>query len=150
VGIRESHFDEKSGDHSLTGRIIEAIIRVHQVLGPGFLESIYRNALCLEFAARGLRFDDEQEVVIYYEGHVVGRHRLDLIVEDEVILELKTVDDLSKSHYAQLRSYLKATGKRTGLLVNFASEKADFRRVDLPQNPNIHPPDPQHTPISLN
>ncbi len=126
----EGDFEKLAGEQPLTRRIIEAIIRVHQVLGPGFLESIYRNALCLEFDARGLRFESEKEIPIYYEGRLVGKHRLDLVVEDEVVLELKTVEELAKAHYAQLRSYLKSSGKFTGLLVNFAADKADFRRVD--------------------
>ena len=144
--IRQKKSKDKTGEQALTARIIEAIIRVHQALGPGFLESIYRNALCLEFAAQGLSFECEKEIVIYYEGRVVGLHRLDFVVEDEVIIELKTVENLAKCHYAQLRSYLKAANTRIGLLVNFAGEKADFRRIDLPEN-NIHPPDLQHPPI---
>jgi len=72
----------------------------------------------------------EKEVLIFYRGQEVGRHRLDLVVENSVILELKTVEDLSKAHYAQVRSYLKATGLSIALLVNFSKEKSDFRRVN--------------------
>jgi GxxExxY protein len=116
---------------SLTKAIIEAIIQVHQTLGPGFLESIYRNALILELAARGLSGKSEQQITVYYEGKVVGRHILDVVVNEVVVLELKAVEELCSAHYAQLRSYLKASKIKTGLLVNFGSEKADFRRVEL-------------------
>ena len=115
----------------ITERIINAIITVHRTPGPGFLESIYRNALMLESRKQGLEVEVEKEIVICYDGVEVGRHRLDLMVGGQVVLELKTVEELGRAHYAQLRSYLKASGCKTGLLVNFAGDKADFRRVDL-------------------
>jgi len=115
----------------ITERIINAIITVHRTLGPGFLESIYRNALMLESRKQGLEVEVEKEIAVCYDGVEVGRHRLDLVVDGQVVLELKTVEELGRAHYAQLRSYLKASGCKTGLLVNFAGDKADFRRVDL-------------------
>ncbi len=115
----------------LTELIIQSIIRVHQILGPGFLESIYCKALMIELRKQGLNVETEKEAVVYYEAEEVGRHRLDIVVEDRVIIELKTVEELSKAHYAQVRSYLKATGLKIGLLVNFAKEKADFRRIEI-------------------
>lgn len=114
---------------AITRDIIAAIIEVHTVLGPGFLEGIYRRALMLELRARGLRVGTEVEVEIAYNGVIVGQHRLDLLVEDMVIVELKTVEALSRAHYAQVRSYLKATGKPVALLVNFAGDRADYRRI---------------------
>jgi len=114
----------------LTETIIQCIIKVHQTLGPGFKESVYRNALLIELRKNDLSTETEKEVVIYYEGQEVGRHRLDIKVEEKVVIELKTVEDLSKAHYAQVRSYLKATRLPVGILVNFASEKADFRRIE--------------------
>ncbi len=78
----------------------------------------------------GLEAVTEKEVVIKYEGEEVGKHRLDILVEGKVILELKTVEMLSKAHYAQVRSYLKATGLKTAMLVNFSKERADFRRIE--------------------
>lgn len=113
----------------LTESIIASVIRVHQVLGPGFLESIYRNALMVELSKAALRCEAEKEVVIQYSGVEVGRHRLDLLVESRVVVELKAVQELNVLHYAQLRSYLKATGLRIGLLVNFSKHQADYRRV---------------------
>lgn len=130
-------------EDELTGTIIDCIIKVHKTLGPGFLESIYRKALLIELRRRGLSVETEKEVVIYYQGEEVGQHRLDILVENRAIIELKTVEELSKAHYAQVRSYLKATGLPVAILVNFAGEKADFRRID---NPSPYPP---HPPISL-
>ena len=116
-------------DDRTTEAIIESIIRVHRVLGPGFLESVYRRALLVELKKRGMDVETEKEIVLYCEGEEIGVHRLDLLVEGSVIVELKTVAALSKAHYAQVRSYLKATGLKVALLVNFAREKADFRRI---------------------
>ena len=118
-------------ESEITERIIQAVIKVHQVLGPGFLEQVYHSAISLELHRQGLTAESEKEITIYYEGEVVGCHRLDLVVEDRVIVELKTVEELAGIHYAQLRSYLRATKMRVGLLVNLAKEKADFRRVEL-------------------
>ncbi len=89
---------------TLTERIIWGIIQVHQTLGAGFLESVYRRALVSELRKQGLTTEVEHEVGVYYDGHEVGRHRLDLLVEGQVILELKTVESLSNAHYAQVRS----------------------------------------------
>ena len=116
---------------TLTGRIISAIITVHQELGPGFLENIYRNALTIQLRKQGIDVEAEKTVIVYYDGEEVGRHRLDILVDNAVVLELKTVENLGKAHHAQLRSYLKASGCKTGLLVNFAGETADFRRIDM-------------------
>jgi GxxExxY protein len=118
-------------ESEITERIIQAVIKVHQVLGPGFLEQVYHNSISLELHRQGLTAESEKDVTIYYEGEVVGCHRLDLVVENRVIVELKTVEELAGIHYAQLRSYLRATKMRVGLLVNLAKEKADFRRVEL-------------------
>lgn len=115
----------------LTGTIIEAIIRVHQTLGPGFLEAVYQRALLIELKKRGLRTELEKEVVVEYDGEKVGSHRMDLVVDGRVIVEVKTVERIGKAQYAQVRSYLKATGLRVAILVNFAKEKADFRRIEF-------------------
>ncbi len=123
------HRDLSGG--SLREKIIQCIIHVHRTLGPGFLESIYQNALEIELQRRSLTIEKEKELIIRYRDEIVGRHRLDLVVEDSVIIELKTVDDLSKAHYAQVRSYLAASGLGLGILVNFSAFKADFRRITL-------------------
>ena len=118
-----------SARDELTDKVIWCIITVHQTLGPGFLENIYRRALLLELRKRGVSAEPEREIPVYYDGQQIGRHRLDFLIDDQIILEIKTVENLSRAHYAQVRSYLKATGLSLALLVNFADERADFRRV---------------------
>ena len=115
---------------AITEGVIRCIIHVHRTLGPGFLERIYRRALLVELRKCGLRAEAETEVLIYYEGELIGRHRLDLLVEGQVIVELKTADALCKAHYAQVRSYLKASKLDVALLVNFGLDHADFRRIE--------------------
>lgn len=122
---------EKWRKEELTEKIINACINVHKELGPGFLESIYHNALKIELERLNLAFESEKKVKIKYLGVEVGVHRIDLLVEDEIVVELKTVEDLNKKYYAQVRSYLKAFNKEIGLLVNFADFAIDVRRVEL-------------------
>ena len=118
----------------LTDRIISACINVHKELGPGFLEKFYRNALKIELKKLGLSFESEKEFCVFYQGALIGVQRLDLLVENEVILELKAVKEISGHDYAQLRSYLKAADKEIGLLINFAKSKIDIRRVEEKTN----------------
>jgi GxxExxY protein len=113
----------------LTGEIIAGAIEVHRRLGPGFLEAIYENALMIELRQRGLKVEPQLEVPIHYNGVEVGKHRLDLLIEDTVILELKAIKDLEDVHFAIVRSYLKATGKEHGLLMNFAKTTLEVKRV---------------------
>ena len=115
----------------LINRIIKCIIQVHKTLGPGFLEKIYRNCLLIELQNNTIHAENEKKIKIYYHNNEVGTHRLDILVENEVIVELKTVESLNKTHYAQIKSYLRATNLKTGILVNFSLEKADFRRINL-------------------
>ncbi len=113
----------------LTGKIIECAIIVHKKLGPGFLESIYQSALPIELEKQGLKVETQKEIRIFYDGKEVGSHRLDLIINEEVIVELKAVKEFNDSHLAQLRSYLKATGLKVGLLLNFAKATLEIKRV---------------------
>jgi len=103
----------------VTEAVIGAAIEVHKALGPGFMESIYEEALCVELALRGVRFTRQAPVAVDYKGHRIGENRLDLLVEDSVVVELKAVDALAPVHTAQVISYLKVTGCRIGLLINF-------------------------------
>lgn len=121
---------ERWRKEELTQRIINACINVHKELGPGFLESIYHNALKIEFERQKLGYQSEKEVKAIYQGLEVGIHRIDLFVEDEIVVELKTVEELNKKYHAQVRSYLKALNKDIGLSVNFADFKVDDRRVE--------------------
>ena len=121
---------EQWRSEELTEKIINACINVHKELGPGFLESIYHNALKIELERQKLAFESEKEIEVKYLDIIVGIHRIDLLVEDEIVVELKTVEDLNKKYYAQVRSYLKAMKKEIGLLVNFADFTIDVRRVE--------------------
>jgi GxxExxY protein len=114
-------------------RIIGAAIAVHRELGPGFLESLYRRAMCLELSARGLTFECERGIKVPYRNREVPGQRIDLIVEGCVVVELKSVLRLDEIHRAQLISYLRATGLRAGLLINFRvpALRLGLRRVVL-------------------
>lgn len=114
----------------LTAKIIECVIKVHQILGPGFVEHIYKNALIIELTKIGLDVEAEKVIHVYYTDIVVGKQRLDLMVENKIVLELKNVEALHPKHFAQMKSYLRATNCDVGLLVNFASAKAEFRRIE--------------------
>ncbi|MBW1772976.1 MAG: GxxExxY protein, partial [Deltaproteobacteria bacterium] len=96
---------------------------------PGFLESIYEEALKVDFSEHGLKYEAQKEIKIEYLGVAVGTHRLDMVVENTIILELKAVSELADIHFAQLRSYLKATGLKIGLLLNFAKPTLEIKRV---------------------
>lgn len=121
----------------LTGEIIGAAIRVHRELGPGFLESVYEEALCIELTLCGIRYERQVPVEIRYRGQRAGEHRLDLLVEGKVVVELKAVLELQAIYYATVRSYLRATGKSVGLLLNFAAPTVQAKRIgpDLPPRP---------------
>jgi GxxExxY protein len=103
----------------LTERIIGCAIEVHRTLGPGLLESAYVEALTVELAEAGLRFARQVPVPLTYKGRYLGEYRLDLLVEDAVVVEVKAVERFDPVHEAQLLTYLRLTGKRVGLLINF-------------------------------
>ncbi len=107
-----------AGD-SLTRRVIGAAIEVHRVLGPGLLESIYEEALCVELALGHISFERQVSMKVHYKQHDIGDARLDLLVCGQLIVELKTVDSLAPVHVAQLLSYLKINRLQLGLLLNF-------------------------------
>ena len=103
----------------LTERIIGCAIEVHRQLGPGLLEGTYELALCVELSDTGLKHERQVLVPIVYKGRDIGEYRLDLIVEDTVIVEIKSVERHDPVFEAQLLTYLRVTGKRVGLLINF-------------------------------
>ncbi len=111
--------DLPSETESTASDVIASAIEVHRVLGPGFRESIYVAALCHELTHRGLSFEREKSVVVAYKGLQIPGQRIDLIVSGCVLLELKSVEKLLRVHHAIVRSYLKTTGLRLGLLMNF-------------------------------
>ena len=120
---------DKHQFEELSRKIIGAAINVHKELGPGFLENIYEEALKIELSEHGINFEFQKEVKIKYMGIDIGTHRLDLLVENRIIIELKAVKELADIHFAQLRSYLKATGLKVGLLLNFAKPTIDIKRI---------------------
>ena len=118
-------------DKELTDQILNAAVEVHKVLGPGYLESIYQKALTSELKQRGLSIEEQKEITVTFKGAEVGKHRLDIVVESKVVLELKVVTAFDDIHTAQIISYLKATGFRVGLLLNFAKETLKIKRIVL-------------------
>lgn len=117
------------GNKALSGRVIEAAIKVHRTLGPGFLESVYENALCVELDRCGIRYERQKTVKLHYESIEVGEHRLDLLVESCLVVELKAVKTIEPVSFAIGRSYMKAVAVEDGLLFNFAAMPLDVRRI---------------------
>lgn len=115
-------------DSEITQQIIAAAIRVHRELGPGFLESIYEEALAVEFALSGIQFVRQYPIPLFYRDHQIGEHRLDFLVEGKIVVELKAVSQLEDIHFAIGRSYLKAISLEDGLLFNFATVPLTIRR----------------------
>jgi len=115
----------------LSERIIGCCIQVHRVLGPGFLENVYGEALANELGKAGLGFERQKIVALLYEGKSIGEHRLDYLISARVVLELKACQRIEDIHLATARSYLKATNLPLALVVNFAKPKLEIRRVVL-------------------
>jgi GxxExxY protein len=105
--------------NQLSYKVIGAAMEVHRLLGPGYLESVYEEALCVELGLRGILFARQYPVSVAYKGHPVGDSRLDLLVDGKLVVELKAVESLQAIHKAQVISYLRATGCKLGLLINF-------------------------------
>ena len=114
---------------NLSNEIISTAIEVQSILKSGFIESIYHNAMIKELTLRGIQFETEKTIEIFYKGEKVGEHRIDLIVNEEIIVELKCVKEISDAHISQVLSYLNATGIHTGLILNFSKSKIDIKRV---------------------
>jgi len=131
-GVLEDTKDTR--EHELSGAIIGAAIEVHRVLGPGLLESAYQAALSRELALRGLKFRREVDLAVVYKGvRLDCGYRLDFVVEDKVVVELKAVEKIEPIHLAQLMTYLRLSGKKLGLLLNFnvPQMKDGIRRIVL-------------------
>jgi GxxExxY protein len=116
----QRHRETENEKDPRTSSIIGAAIEVHRHLGPGLLESAYEECLCHELHLRGLSFERQVDLPVEYKGLLLGcGYKIDLVVEREVVLELKAVEALLPVHEAQLLTYLKLSGKRVGLLINF-------------------------------
>ena len=112
----------------LINKIVQCAMNVRLQLQPGYLESVYRNALLIELHDCGLKAETEVPIIVHYKGHVVGDFRADIIVEGCVIVELKSVARILNTHETQLVNYLVATNIDNGLLINFGGEKLDIKR----------------------
>lgn len=108
--------------------IVQCAYNVRQHLAAGFLESVYQKALLLELEENGIEAESEVSINVYYKNEVVGEFKADILVEGEVIIELKSVQHLQSLHEAQLVNYLTATGKDHGLLINFGGERLEIKR----------------------
>ena len=125
----------------ITERIIAAAINVHRELGPGFLESVYEEALAVEFALCGIQYIRQKTVPLFYRDHQIGEHRLDFLVEGVIVVELKAIEALENIHFAVGRSYLKATHLEDGLLLNFATVPLTIKRFNREPRQHSEPPD---------
>jgi GxxExxY protein len=131
--IVTTHDDRELGPelNRLTGEVIGAAIEVHRTLGPGLLESVYQNAMAIELTSRQIPFLPQVPASVCYKGHVVGKGRMDFLIADCLILEVKAVAALAPIHTAQVIAYLKITGKRLALIINFNEQmlKDGIKRI---------------------
>jgi len=151
-------------ENDLTDRIIGAAIEVHRHLGPGLLEAVYEECLCYELSQRGLKFQRQAPLPINYKGiKFESAYRMDLVVEDAIVIEIKATEEMLPVHSAQLLTYLKSSNKRVGLLINFnvpilknglkrivnhyagaslaprVSAPSAFKSLNLPSSPRLSP-----------
>ena len=113
----------------LSYRIVGIAMRVHSKLGYGFLEKVYENALMVLFRREGIEAKQQAPITVYFEEEAVGNYYADILVEDKVILEIKAVENIIDAHIAQTLNYLKATGLRLAIILNFSKEKLKYKRI---------------------
>jgi GxxExxY protein len=116
-------------EQELSGDVIGAAIAVHRKLGPGYLESFYEEALCIELERQGIIFETQKCVSIFYRDRKIGEHRLDMLVGGKLVVELKTVKAIEDIHFVIVRSYMKAVNVEAGLILNFAAMPLTIKRV---------------------
>lgn len=121
--------DDKVIHRELSYQVMKAVFEVHNTPGPGFVESVYEEALAYELELREIPFERQKAVTVRYKGRVVGTHRLDFVVDGRIVLELKAVSALTDVFKQQTLSYLKATGLRLGILINFGTPRVEYTRV---------------------
>jgi GxxExxY protein len=119
------------GNTELTEKIIGCAIEVHRVLGPGLPEAVCETALCIEMQLRGIPFKRQVGVPVYYKGELISEYHPDLIIANEVIVEVKSIERIAEVHVAQVRTYLRITSLHVGLIMNFnsATMRAGVKRV---------------------
>lgn len=113
----------------LTDKILSSAIKVHKKIGPGFHEKLYERAMAIQLNKDGIRFENQKRIDVLFEGEKIGYHFLDFLVEGEIIVELKTLDQLANIYLSQLISYLKAAKLKVGLVLNFATPTLEIKRV---------------------
>jgi GxxExxY protein len=118
-------------EHGLTEKVLSAVFEVSNTLGAGFLEKVYERALLIELNIRGIRAVSQASFPVNYKGRSVGEYFADILVEDELVIELKCVDHLANEHLAQCINYLRASGKALCLLINFQKPKVEWKRIIL-------------------
>ena len=123
-----NRIEEVPETYDLCGQIIGLAMKVHSALGPGFLESVYQNALIWELRKGGLRSEAQKPISVKYNGQIVGAFAADLLVNDSVIVEVKAIQTLAKPHEIQLVNYLTATGLNEGLLLSFGADRLEFKK----------------------
>lgn len=128
--LQAKYSNKNQYPHSnLTKTIIGVAIDIHKQLGPGFIEKIYQRAMYLEMKRRKIDFEREKKIEIYYNNANLGFEKVDFLIDNKVIVELKSVSDINDIHCAQLISYLKAANKKIGLILNFAKDKLEIKRI---------------------
>ena len=115
----------------LSYNIIGLAMEVHNKLGYGFLEKVYENALMVLFRRERIEAKQQSSITVYFEEEIVGEYFADILVEEKIILELKAADSISSAHIAQTLNYLKATGLKLAILLNFGKEKLEYKRLVL-------------------
>lgn len=125
-------------EKDLSYAIMQAAFKVHNKLGPGFLESLYEKAMVIELLSQGYRIEQQKQVIVTYKNQVIGKHILDLVVNERIILELKAVSDIAPIHKQQALSYLKATGLQLALVINFGTPRVQSYRVVNTKKPNMN------------
>jgi GxxExxY protein len=123
-----NRIDKQPKEYDLCGQVIGAAMKVHSALGPGFLESVYQNALIWELRKNGLKAEAQRPISVYYDGQIVGAFTADVLVNNSLIIELKAIQSLAKAHEVQLGNYLVATGIDEGLVLNFGAERLEFKK----------------------
>lgn len=116
---------------SLIRIIMDSAITVKRTLGEGFLESVYQNALIYELQAQGISCEKEKNLTVYYRGQIAGTYRADIVVDNRIILEIKTCEEIARAHEYQLVNYLRATNIEDGVIINFGSFPLGFKRKFL-------------------
>ncbi len=122
---------EKILHKELSYKVIGAVMEVHNTLGAGFLEKVYENAVIIKLNKNGMKVVQQAPLKVHFEGEIVGEYFADILVEDEIILEMKCVEKITDIHRAQVINYLKATGLKLGIIINFARPKLEYERIVL-------------------